>query len=52
LERVGEVMNIMDNAVIVKCTSSEVVNRGSDKALDAGTLLVFEDRKVMGYVCV
>jgi H/ACA ribonucleoprotein complex non-core subunit NAF1 len=43
-------MNIIDNVVIVKGASSEVVNRGSERALDSDTLLVFEDRKVMGYV--
>jgi H/ACA ribonucleoprotein complex non-core subunit NAF1 len=50
LEKVGEVMIVMDNVVIVRGTSSEVANRGSEKALDAETLLVFEDRRVMGYV--
>ncbi|KAI0800545.1 Gar1/Naf1 RNA binding region-domain-containing protein [Fomes fomentarius] len=50
LEGVGEVMNIIDKLVIVKGTPSGIVNRGSEKALDSDTLLVFEDRKVLGYI--
>jgi H/ACA ribonucleoprotein complex non-core subunit NAF1 len=51
LERIGEVMSIIDNkTVIVKGAPSEVVTRTSDHALDCDTLLVFEDRKVLGYV--
>lgn len=45
LELVGEILNILDNAVIIKGAQG-----GSDRALDADTLLVFEDRKVLGYV--
>jgi H/ACA ribonucleoprotein complex non-core subunit NAF1 len=50
LEKVGEVMSIIDKVVIVKGIASQVQNRGSEKALDSDTLLVFEDRKVLGYV--
>lgn len=50
LEKVGEIMGIIDKLVIIKGVPSEVPNRGSERALDSDTLLVFEDRKVMGYV--
>lgn len=50
LERVGEVMSIMDKVVIVKGAPLEGASRISDLALDCDTLLVFEDRKVLGYV--
>ncbi|KAI0094439.1 Gar1/Naf1 RNA binding region-domain-containing protein [Irpex rosettiformis] len=50
LDRVGEIMSIIDKVAIVKGIPSQVQNRGSDKALDSDTLLVFEDRKVFGYV--
>ena len=50
LEKVGEVMNIVDRLAIVRGLPSEVLNRGSDRALDSDTLLVFDDRKVFGYV--
>ena len=51
LEQVGEIMSILENLVIVKglATNSE---RASERALDSDSLLVFEDRKVLGYVCV
>ncbi|KAK7058479.1 hypothetical protein VNI00_002113 [Paramarasmius palmivorus] len=50
LEKVGEVMSIVDNVVIVKGLASALANRGLEKALDSDTLLVFEDRKVFGYI--
>jgi hypothetical protein len=50
LEKVGEVMNIVDSLAVVRGLPSEVLNRGSDRALDSDTLLVFDDRKVLGYV--
>ncbi|KAJ7040299.1 Gar1/Naf1 RNA binding region-domain-containing protein [Mycena alexandri] len=50
LERVGEIMSIMDKTVIVKGAPSGVFARASDQALDSDTLLVFEDRKVLGYI--
>ncbi|KAJ6566002.1 Gar1/Naf1 RNA binding region-domain-containing protein [Mycena sp. CBHHK59/15] len=50
LEKVGEVMSIIDKIVIVKGAPSEVAYRTSAKALDSDTLLVFEDRKVLGYI--
>lgn len=52
LEKVGEVMTIVDRFAIVRGMPSEHLNRASERALDSDTLLVFEDRKVMGYVCV
>ncbi|KAG6817931.1 hypothetical protein H0H87_012399 [Tephrocybe sp. NHM501043] len=50
LEKVGEIMTVMGNTVIVNGVPSDDVNRGSDRALDSDTLLVFGDRKVMGYI--
>ena len=50
LENVGEIISIIDKVAIVKGVPSQVVNRASDRALDSDTLLVFEDRKVLGYV--
>lgn len=45
LERVGEVMSVSGNVVIVRGGAVQ-----AQIALDADTLLVFEDRKVLGYV--
>ena len=50
LEKVGEIMAVMERMVIVKGAPSGWANQGSERALDSDTLLVFEDRKVMGYV--
>ncbi|KAJ7109895.1 Gar1/Naf1 RNA binding region-domain-containing protein [Mycena epipterygia] len=50
LERVGEVMSIMDRIVIIKGAPLEIASRTSDRALDCDTLLVFEDRRVLGYI--
>ena len=50
LEKVGEIINVMDRVVIVKGMPSETLNRGSDRALDSDTLLVFDDRTLLGYV--
>ncbi|KAL4253570.1 H/ACA ribonucleoprotein complex non-core subunit NAF1 [Abortiporus biennis] len=50
LEKVGEIMSIIDKVVIVKGNASHIANRASERALDSETLLVFEDRKVFGYV--
>ena len=51
LERVGEILSILqDKIVIVKGLISQVVGRAPDRVLDTETLLVFEDRKVLGYV--
>ncbi|KAF7302763.1 ACT-7 domain-containing protein [Mycena chlorophos] len=44
LEHVGEVFSVVDKSVIVKGASS------SPHTLDSDTLLVFEDRKVLGYI--
>ena len=45
LERIGDVMSVSSNIVIVRGTAGQ-----AQIALDADTLLVFEDRKVLGYV--
>lgn len=50
LEKVGEIMSIIDNVVIVKGLASAVENKAAERALDSESLLVFEDRKVLGYV--
>ena len=50
LEKVGHVFSVVDKVAIIKGISSPIANRGSEKALDSETLLVFEDRKVLGYV--
>lgn len=50
LERVGEIMSIVGNVVIVKGLSADHVRPLSERALDAESLLVFDDRKVFGYV--
>ena len=49
LERVGEIMNIVNNVVIVKGGGSGS-HRALERALDSETLLVYEDRRVLGYV--
>lgn len=50
LEKVGEIMSIIDNVVVVKGLPSEYLSRASDRALDSESLLVFDDRKILGYV--
>jgi len=50
LEKVGEITSIVDKVAIVKGMAIEIANNALEKALDSDTLLVFEDRKVMGYV--
>ncbi|KAF9055929.1 Gar1/Naf1 RNA binding region-domain-containing protein [Panaeolus papilionaceus] len=40
----------MGNVVIIHGVPSSDLSRGSEKALDSETLLVFDDRKVLGYV--
>lgn len=45
-------MTIMDNLAIIKGMPAELANRGSERALDSDTLLVFKDRKVLGYVSI
>ena len=50
LEKVGEIMSIIDKAVIVRGLPCDAQNRVNERALDSDTLLVFEDRKVLGYV--
>lgn len=50
LEKIGEIMSIVGNIVIVRGLPVDHVNSLSRRALDAESLLVFEDRKVFGYV--
>ena len=51
LERVGEILSVLqDRIVIVKGITSQIVGHAHDRVLDTETLLVFEDRKVLGYV--
>ncbi|KAG1765109.1 Gar1/Naf1 RNA binding region-domain-containing protein [Suillus occidentalis] len=50
LEKVGEVMNIIGNVVIVKGLPADSSRAVSERALDVETLLVFDDRKVLGHV--
>ncbi|KAG6889985.1 hypothetical protein C0995_012945 [Termitomyces sp. Mi166 len=50
LEKVGEIRSVMGNTIVVTGVPSEVANRGSERALDSDTLLVFQDRKVLGYI--
>lgn len=54
LEKVGEVMSILNGSgngvVVVKGLPMRAETKASERALDSETLLVFEDRKVLGYV--
>lgn len=50
LEKVGEVLNIVGNVVIVKGLPTDPTRIASEKTLDTETLLVFHDRKVLGHV--
>lgn len=50
LEKLGEVTSIVGNVVIVKGLPADNVKTLAERALDAETLLVFEDRQVLGYV--
>lgn len=50
LEKVGEILSIIDNVVVIKGVTSEYLNRASERALDSESLLVFNDRRVLGYV--
>ncbi|KIK94144.1 hypothetical protein PAXRUDRAFT_33679 [Paxillus rubicundulus Ve08.2h10] len=50
LDKVGEVMSIVGNVVIVKGLPADNVKSLSERALDVESLLVFEDRKVLGYI--
>ncbi|KZT30776.1 NAF1-domain-containing protein [Neolentinus lepideus HHB14362 ss-1] len=50
LEHVGRIMNVGDNVVIVQGTAAQDSLKAQQRALDSETLLVFEDRKVLGYI--
>ncbi|KDQ63234.1 hypothetical protein JAAARDRAFT_168836 [Jaapia argillacea MUCL 33604] len=50
LENVGTVMSISDDVVIIQGSAAHSAQNAHERALDADTLLVFEDRKVLGYV--
>ena len=49
LEKVGEIMSVIESVVVVRGIPSDTKN-ASERALDSESLLVFEDRKVLGYV--
>ncbi|PCH34237.1 NAF1-domain-containing protein [Wolfiporia cocos MD-104 SS10] len=50
MHKVGEIISIVDKVVIVKGIAFESAIRASERALDSDTLLVFDDRKVLGYI--
>ena len=51
LERVGEILSVLqDKVVIVKGFAHQTAGQAANRVLDTETLLVFEDRKVLGYV--
>ncbi|THH06672.1 hypothetical protein EW145_g3926 [Phellinidium pouzarii] len=50
MEKVGEILSVIDNVVVVKGLASQTENKASERALDAESLLVFENRRVLGYV--
>ncbi|KAH0838065.1 Gar1/Naf1 RNA binding region-domain-containing protein [Lanmaoa asiatica] len=50
LEKVGEIISIVGNIVIVRGLPVDHVNSLSKHTLDVESLLVFEDRKVLGYI--
>jgi H/ACA ribonucleoprotein complex non-core subunit NAF1 len=45
MELIGEVLNVVDSVVVVKSS-----HNGMQRVLDTESLLVFEDRKVLGLV--
>ncbi|KAF9041795.1 NAF1-domain-containing protein [Hymenopellis radicata] len=49
LQQVGEISSVLEKVVIIKGLPSSSLE-SSQKALDSDTLLVFEDRKVLGYI--
>ncbi|KAL1757261.1 Gar1/Naf1 RNA binding region-domain-containing protein [Schizophyllum commune] len=49
LEKVGQIMNVLEDVAIVRGIPGGPFS-GVDRALDADTLLVFEDRTVFGHV--
>ena len=51
LEKAGEVVNVTGDIAIVKGDATGYADgKALERALDSDTLLVFEDRKVLGYV--
>jgi H/ACA ribonucleoprotein complex non-core subunit NAF1 len=50
LEKVGEIISVVGNVAVIKGMPIGLASRVSERALDSDTLLVFEDRKVLGYV--
>lgn len=49
LEKVGEILSVMEKVVIVRGIPS-LTGKAAERALDSETLLVFDDRRVLGYV--
>ena len=52
LEKAGEVMSIVNATVIIRGSVAHNSRKAFERALDSETLLVFEDRKVLGYVSI
>lgn len=52
LEKVGEVMTVLPDTVVVKGIPAPIIGRASEKALDSDTLLILGDRRVLGFVRV
>ncbi|TFK56616.1 NAF1-domain-containing protein [Heliocybe sulcata] len=50
LELVGRIMNVGDNVVVVQGVVTQDSLKAHESALDSETLLVFEDRRVLGYI--
>ncbi|EPQ60456.1 NAF1-domain-containing protein [Gloeophyllum trabeum ATCC 11539] len=50
LDAAGQIINISDNIVIVQGAAADGVARAHERVLDSDTLLVFEDRRVLGYI--
>ncbi|KAF8899057.1 Gar1/Naf1 RNA binding region-domain-containing protein [Infundibulicybe gibba] len=50
LEKVGSVLSIIDNVIIVQGLPGSISGHGAERTLDSDTLLVFEDRKVLGHI--
>lgn len=50
IEKIGEIQSIIDSVVIIRGMGSPALSVPVEKVLDSESLLVFEDRKVLGSV--
>jgi H/ACA ribonucleoprotein complex non-core subunit NAF1 len=50
IELIGQVQSIIDSIVIIRGLGSQTQSAAVERVLDADSLLVFEDRKVLGNV--